>query len=68
MKEASVETVDRVTGYTGAPWSRTAVEKLTQMWREGVPPKVISAALRKGEETIRAKAAELKLPEQGRHD
>jgi hypothetical protein len=54
---------DKVTEYTGAPWSKTAVDKLTELWREGVPAKVISAALRKDEGAVRAKAAELHLPE-----
>ena len=54
---------DKVSEFTGAPWSRTAVEKLTAMWNEGVSPKVISAALRKDEGAVRAKAAELHLPE-----
>ena len=51
------------TDFTGAPWSKQAIDKLTELWREGVPPKVISATLRKGEGAIRAKAAELGLPE-----
>jgi hypothetical protein len=54
---------DKVADFTGAPWSKQAVEKLTELWREGVPPKVISATLRRGEETVRAKAAELHLLE-----
>jgi hypothetical protein len=60
-----VETTDtdKVSQYTGAPWSKTAVEKLTALWNEGVPPKVIAAALGKAEDAVWAKAAELKLPE-----
>jgi hypothetical protein len=54
---------DKVAEFTGAPWSREAVEKLAELWREGVPPKVISAALRRGEDAVRAKAAELHLPQ-----
>ena len=54
---------DQVSDFTGSPWSKQAVDRLTEMWREGVPPSVISAALRKGEGAIRAKAAELGLPE-----
>ena len=54
---------DKVNDFTGAPWSKQAVDKLTELWREGVPPSVISATLRKGESAVRAKAAELGLPE-----
>jgi len=54
---------DRVSQFTGAPWSRDSVAKLIELWREGVPPKVISATLRRDEAAVRAKAAELKLPE-----
>jgi hypothetical protein len=54
---------DKVTDFTGAPWSKQAVDKLTELWREGVPASVISATLRKGESAVRAKAAELGLPE-----
>ncbi len=52
---------DKVADFTGAPWSKQAVDKLTELWREGVSPKIISATLRKGESAVRAKAAELKL-------
>ena len=54
---------DKVAGFTGAPWSKQAIDKLTELWREGVSPTVISATLRRGEGAVRAKAAELKLPE-----
>jgi hypothetical protein len=54
---------DKVAGFTGAPWSKEAIDKLTELWREGVSPKVISATLRRDEGVVRAKAAELKLPE-----
>ena len=54
---------DKVAEFTGAAWTAQAVEKLTELWREGVPPKIISATLRRGEDVVRAKAAELKLPE-----
>ena len=58
---------NRVDEFTGAPWSREAVAKLTELWREGVSPKVISATIRRGEDAIRAKAAELHLPEPSHH-
>jgi hypothetical protein len=54
---------DKVSQFTGAPWSREAVAKLIELWREGVSAKVISATLRRDEAAVRAKAAELKLPE-----
>jgi hypothetical protein len=54
---------DKVGDFTGAPWSKEAIDKLTELWREGVPPSVISATLRRGESAVRAKAAELRLPE-----
>ena len=57
------ESHDKVSEFTGAPWSKNAVDKLTELWREGVPPSVISATLRKSEDAVRAKAAELRLPD-----
>ena len=54
---------DKVADFTGAPWSKQAVDKLTELWREGVPPEVISETLHKGEAAVRAKAAELGLPQ-----
>jgi hypothetical protein len=54
---------DKVAEYTGAPWSKEAVAKLTELWREGVSPKIISATLRRSEAEVHAKAAELRLPE-----
>jgi hypothetical protein len=54
--------VSQVTN-TGTPWTWRAVEKLQELWREGVPPKLISQTLRRSEAQIRAKAAELRLPQ-----
>ena len=45
----------------GAPWSVQSVEKLRELWREGVRPELISQTLRRSEAQIRAKAAELGL-------
>jgi hypothetical protein len=55
--------MDKVTEFTGAAWSLAAVEKLRELWNEGVPIAVISTALGRGEAAVRAKAAELSLPQ-----
>jgi len=54
---------DKVTEFTGAPWSIRSVEKLTQLWKEGVRAEMISQTLRRPEAEVRAKAAELRLPQ-----
>jgi hypothetical protein len=54
---------DKVAEIDGAPWTLQAAEKLRQHWRENVPVPIISQALRRSEAEIRAKAAELKLPQ-----
>jgi tagatose-1,6-bisphosphate aldolase non-catalytic subunit AgaZ/GatZ len=54
---------DKVAEFTGAPWSAQAVEKLRQLWREAVPLPLISQTLGRSEAEIRAKAAELALPQ-----
>jgi hypothetical protein len=55
--------MDKVTDYTGAPWNIQAVEKLRQLWRDGVPAAMISQTLGRPEAEVRAKAAELRLPQ-----
>lgn len=45
------------------PWSLTAVEKLRELWRDGVPVAVISQTLQRPEAEVRAKAAEFGLPQ-----
>lgn len=55
--------MEKVTDYTGAPWNLQAVEKLQKLWREGVPAPMISQTLGRSEAEVRAKAAELKLPQ-----
>lgn len=55
--------MDKVTDYTGASWNIHAVETLRKLWREGVPAPVISQTLGRSEAEVRAKAAELKLPQ-----
>ncbi len=44
-------------------WSLTAVEKLRALWREGVSAELISQTLQRPEPDVRAKAAELGLPQ-----
>jgi hypothetical protein len=55
--------VDKPTEITGSPWTIEAVEKLKKLWSEGVPPDMISETLARPEHVVRAKAAELGLPE-----
>ncbi|MCP4384092.1 MAG: hypothetical protein GY798_22230 [Hyphomicrobiales bacterium] len=55
--------IDNVTLNAGAPWSVTAVEKLRQLWLENVAPELVGQALGRPEAEVRAKAAELGLPQ-----
>ncbi len=55
--------MDKVTEFTGSPWTLEAVEKLKKLWNEGVPPDMISQTLGRPEDVVRAKAAELGLPQ-----
>jgi hypothetical protein len=55
--------MDKVSVQDGSPWSLRAVEKLLELWREGVPPELISQTLGRSEAQVRAKAAELRLPQ-----
>jgi hypothetical protein len=63
IDEQEVTMADKVTEIDGAPWTLRAVEKLRQHWRENVPVPLICQALGRSEAEIRAKAAELKLPQ-----
>ena len=54
---------NKVTDYTGAPWSIQSIEKLVQLWKDGVPAELVSVALQRPEEDVRAKAVELGLPQ-----
>jgi hypothetical protein len=54
--------MDKVTDFTGAPWTLSAVEKLKELWGSGVAADVISQTLGRSEAAVRAKAAELNLP------
>jgi hypothetical protein len=54
---------EKVTEYTGAPWSIQGVEKLLELWKNGVRPELIAQTLQRPEAEVRAKAAELALPQ-----
>jgi hypothetical protein len=55
--------MDKVSEFTGSPWSIQAIEKLKQLWNEGVPAEMISQTLARPEHQVRAKASELGLPQ-----
>ena len=52
-----------VTLNAGLPWTVTAVDKLRELWREGVAPELIGHTLGRPENEVRAKASELRLPQ-----
>ena len=52
---------DKVNDYTGSPWSVGGVEKLRQLWKDGVRVELISQTLGRPEAEVRAKAAEYEL-------
>jgi len=54
---------DKVTEFTGSPWTIEAIETLKKLWNEGVPADMISQTLARPEHLVRAKAAELGLPQ-----
>ncbi|MCB1500350.1 MAG: hypothetical protein KDK07_11275 [Bauldia sp.] len=54
---------DNVTLNAGSPWTITAVDKLKELWNAGVEPALVAQTLGRPEQEIRAKAAELKLPQ-----
>ena len=55
---------ENVTLNAGSPWTITAVDKLREFWNAGVEPGLIGHALGRPEPEVRAKAAELRLPQQ----
>jgi hypothetical protein len=55
--------MDKVTEFTGAPWSIAAVDKLKELWNGGVAGEIISQTLGRSEGAVRAKAGELGLPQ-----
>ena len=54
---------DNVTLNAGTPWTVTAVEKLKELWTAGVAAEMVAHTLGRPEQEVRAKAAELKLPQ-----
>ena len=54
---------DNVTLNAGSPWTITAVDKLKELWNSGVEPELVGHTLGRPEQEVRAKAAELKLPQ-----
>ena len=54
---------ENVTLNAGSPWTIAAVDKLRELWREGVSPELVSHTLGRPESEVRAKAAELRLPQ-----
>jgi hypothetical protein len=56
-------TMDKVSEFTGSPWTATAVEKLRELWSKGVPADMIAETLARPEHQVRAKAGELGLPQ-----
>jgi len=59
--EASM--TDNVTLNAGSPWSITTVDKLRELWNAGVGADLIGHTLGRPEYEVRAKAAELSLPQ-----
>jgi histidinol-phosphate/aromatic aminotransferase/cobyric acid decarboxylase-like protein len=55
--------MDKPSEYTGAAWSIQAVEKLKELWNANVPADMIAETLARPEHVVRAKAAELGLPQ-----
>jgi hypothetical protein len=55
--------MDKVTEHTGSPWSIGSIDKLKALWNEGVSPEMIAQTLGRPEDMVRAKAAELGLPQ-----
>lgn len=54
---------DNVTLNAGSPWTITAIDKLKELWNGGVAPELIGHTLGRPEQEVRAKAAELRLPQ-----
>jgi hypothetical protein len=50
-----------VTLNAGTPWTVTAVEKLRELWRAGVPAEMIAHTIGRPEHEVRAKASEMRL-------
>ena len=54
---------ENVTLNAGSPWTIAAVDKLRELWSGGVEPALIGHTLGRPEPEVRAKAAELRLPQ-----
>ncbi|WP_421724889.1 hypothetical protein [Bauldia sp.] len=54
---------DNVTLNAGTPWTVEAVAKLRELWDSSVAPELIGQTLGRPEAEVRAKAAELGLPQ-----
>jgi hypothetical protein len=54
---------ENVTLNGGTPWTPTAVAKLRELWAEDVPAEIVAHTLGRPEPEVRAKAAELRLPQ-----
>ena len=55
--------IENVTLNAGAAWTVSGVEKLKELWGAEVPADMIAHTLGRPEAEVRAKAAELKLPQ-----
>jgi hypothetical protein len=55
--------MDRTSEPTGAPWTIQAIDKLRELWKADVPADMIAETLARPEYVVRAKAAELGLPQ-----
>jgi hypothetical protein len=55
--------MDNVTLNGGKPWTVTAVDKLRELWSGGVSAAQVAHVLGRPEDEVRAKAAELRLPQ-----
>ncbi len=55
--------MDNVTLNAGRLWTIDGINKLRELWSASVPVEVISHTLGRPEPEVRAKAAELKLPQ-----
>ena len=54
---------ENVTLNAGSPWTITAIDKLKELWNGGVEPALVAHTLGRPEQEVRAKAAELRLPQ-----
>jgi hypothetical protein len=55
--------ISNVTLNEGNPWTVTGVDKLRELWKAGVPADMIALTIGRPEYEVRAKAAEMRLPQ-----